>query len=79
MQREIKKIGILTAGGDCPGLNPVIRSVVRTAILKYGLEVVGFNLRLQGAVSQRRNRTNLRFRFGHSANWRNHALFFEQG
>ena len=43
MQREIKKIGILTAGGDCPGLNPVIRSVVRTAILKYGLEVVGFN------------------------------------
>ena len=43
MQREIKKIGILTAGGDCPGLNPVIRSVVRTAVLKYGLEVVGFN------------------------------------
>jgi len=41
--QEIKKIGILTAGGDCPGLNPVIRSVVRTAILKYGLEVVGFN------------------------------------
>lgn len=43
MNQEIKKIGIMTAGGDCPGLNPVIRSVVRTAILKYGLEVVGFN------------------------------------
>ena len=43
MSNEIKKIGIMTAGGDCPGLNPVIRAVVRTAILKYGLEVVGFN------------------------------------
>ncbi len=38
---EIKKIGILTGGGDCPGLNPVIRAATRTAILKYGLEVVG--------------------------------------
>ena len=38
---EIKKIGILTGGGDCPGLNPVIRAVVKTAIEKYGLEVVG--------------------------------------
>lgn len=42
MSDKIKKIGILTAGGDCPGLNPVIRAVVRTAILKYGIEVVGF-------------------------------------
>ena len=38
---EIKKIAILTGGGDCPGLNPVIRAVVKTAIEKYGLEVVG--------------------------------------
>lgn len=38
---NIKKIAILTAGGDCPGLNPVIRAVVKTAINKYGLEVVG--------------------------------------
>ena len=38
---EIKKIGIMTGGGDCPGLNPVIRAVTKTAILKYGLEVVG--------------------------------------
>lgn len=38
---EIKKVAILTAGGDCPGLNPVIRAVVKTAITKYGLEVVG--------------------------------------
>lgn len=38
---EIKKIGILTGGGDCPGLNAVIRAVVKTAVVKYGLEVVG--------------------------------------
>lgn len=39
--KEIKKIAILTAGGDCPGLNPVIRAVTNTAIRKYGLEVMG--------------------------------------
>lgn len=38
---EIKKIGVMTGGGDCPGLNAVIRAVVKTAIMKYGLEVVG--------------------------------------
>ncbi len=39
--KEIKRVAILTAGGDCPGLNPVIRAVVKTAITKYGLEVMG--------------------------------------
>ena len=39
---KIKRIGILTGGGDCPGLNPVIRAVVKTAISKYGMSVVGF-------------------------------------
>ena len=38
---KIQKVAILTAGGDCPGLNPVIRAVVKTAITKYGLEVMG--------------------------------------
>ncbi len=38
---EIKRIGIMTAGGDCPGLNAVIRAVTKTAIMKYGLEVIG--------------------------------------
>jgi phosphofructokinase-like protein len=35
-------IGILTGGGDCPGINAVIRAVSKTAMVKYGLEVVGF-------------------------------------
>ncbi|HPR30915.1 MAG TPA: ATP-dependent 6-phosphofructokinase [Prolixibacteraceae bacterium] len=37
-----KRIGILTAGGDCPGLNAAIRGVGKTAILEYGMEVIGF-------------------------------------
>jgi 6-phosphofructokinase 1 len=36
------RIGLLTGGGDCPGLNAVIRAVVRKAIDGYGDEVVGF-------------------------------------
>ncbi len=42
MGNQIKKIAMLTGGGDCSGLNAVIRSVVRTAITKYGFEVIGF-------------------------------------
>lgn len=40
-----KKIGILTGGGDCPGLNAVIRAVVRKSIIKYNYQVIGI---LQG-------------------------------
>lgn len=43
------KIGILTGGGDCPGLNPVIRAVVRKAISK-GWEVVGFRYGWKGII-----------------------------
>lgn len=39
---KIKRIGILTGGGDAPGLNAVIRAVVKTAIRQYGLNVIGF-------------------------------------
>ncbi|MEK7846824.1 MAG: 6-phosphofructokinase, partial [Nitrospinota bacterium] len=35
------KIGVLTGGGDCPGLNAVIRAVVKTAIQQYKMEVLG--------------------------------------
>ena len=36
------RIGILTSGGDCPGLNAVIRSCVLRGIRVYGDEFVGF-------------------------------------
>jgi 6-phosphofructokinase 1 len=37
----IKKVGVLTGGGDCPGLNPVIRAIVRKGIEGYGYEMLG--------------------------------------
>jgi phosphofructokinase-like protein len=36
------RVGVLTGGGDCPGLNAVIRAVVRKGIQEFGLEFVGF-------------------------------------
>src|SRR3954449_12274445 len=36
------RIGVLTGGGDCPGLNAVIRAVVRKSALHYGHEILGF-------------------------------------
>jgi 6-phosphofructokinase 1 len=44
-----KKIGILTGGGDCPGLNAVIRAVVK-ASQKYGVEVVGIRRGFEGLL-----------------------------
>jgi len=44
------KIGILTAGGDCPGLNAAIRGVGKTAVLKYGHEVIGFSSGFLGLI-----------------------------
>ena len=37
----MKRIGVLTGGGDAPGLNAVIRAVVKTAIYEYDCEVIG--------------------------------------
>ncbi|MFH1282793.1 MAG: ATP-dependent 6-phosphofructokinase [bacterium] len=39
---SIKKIGLLTGGGDCPGLNAVIRAVAKTAINDHDIKVIGF-------------------------------------
>jgi phosphofructokinase-like protein len=36
------RVGVLTGGGDCPGLNAVIRAVVRKGVKEYGDEFVGF-------------------------------------
>jgi 6-phosphofructokinase 1 len=36
------RVGVLTGGGDCPGLNAVIRAVVRKGVTDYGFEFVGF-------------------------------------
>jgi 6-phosphofructokinase 1 len=38
---EIHTIAITTGGGDCPGLNAVIRATVKCAVAKYGWRVIG--------------------------------------
>jgi ATP-dependent phosphofructokinase / diphosphate-dependent phosphofructokinase len=48
------RIGILTGGGDCPGLNAVIRAVVRTCDSRYGSSVVGFLDGWRGLLEDRR-------------------------
>lgn len=47
---EIRHIGILTGGGDCPGLNAVIRAITKSAITQYGVEVIGFLDGFRGLV-----------------------------
>ncbi|MFK0253027.1 6-phosphofructokinase [Streptomyces sp. NPDC090445] len=44
------KVGVLTGGGDCPGLNAVIRAVVRKGVQEYGCEFAGFKDGWRGAV-----------------------------
>ncbi|MCP4708540.1 MAG: ATP-dependent 6-phosphofructokinase [Planctomycetes bacterium] len=48
-----RRIGILTGGGDCPGLNAVIRGVTKTAVNKYNMEVIGFYDGFQGLIEER--------------------------
>lgn len=48
-----KRIGILTGGGDCPGLNAVIRAVVKTAWNQYGATVIGIEDGFEGVVEGR--------------------------
>ncbi len=50
-QKKKKKIGILTAGGDCPGLNAAIRGVGKMAIIEYGMEVIGFTSGFLGLIN----------------------------
>ena len=48
-----KRIGVLTGGGDCPGLNAVVRAVTKTAIHDYGIQVMGIQNGFQGLIEDR--------------------------
>ena len=48
-----KHIGILTAGGDSPGLNAAIRGVGKAALSEYGMQVIGFRDGFRGLVENR--------------------------
>ena len=46
----VKKFGILTSGGDAPGLNAAIRGVCRAGMIQYGMEVVGIRNGYRGLI-----------------------------
>ena len=50
MEKQVKKIGVLTSGGDAPGMNAAIRAVVRTA-LNNNIEVVGIKKGYNGLMN----------------------------
>ena len=50
MEKKIKRIGVLTSGGDAPGMNAAVRAVVRTA-LANGIECVGIRRGWQGLIN----------------------------
>jgi 6-phosphofructokinase 1 len=54
METNARRIAILTSGGDAPGLNAAIRSIVKTAILRYGWEVLGVRDGFEGLIGEPR-------------------------
>ena len=50
MDKKIKRIGVLTSGGDSPGMNAAVRAVVRSAI-SFGIECVGIRRGWQGLIT----------------------------
>jgi len=52
----IRTIGLVTGGGDAPGLNSVIRAVVKTAVTEYNLRVVGIEDSFEGLLGETRTR-----------------------
>ena len=50
MEKQIKRIGILTSGGDAPGMNAVVRAVVRTASA-YGISCLGIRRGYSGLIN----------------------------
>ncbi len=49
----VKRVGLLTGGGDCPGLNAVIRAVTKSAIVDHSLEVIGIEDGFMGLIENR--------------------------
>ena len=47
---RVKRIGVLTSGGDAPGMNPCVRAVVRTAIF-HGIECYGIRRGWNGLIN----------------------------
>jgi len=50
---KIRQIGVLTGGGDAPGLNAVIRALTKSAVLDHKVRVIGFNDGFSGMVEMK--------------------------
>lgn len=59
MTKEVKRIGILSSGGDAPGINATIRAVAKTAIHDHGMEVLGFQGGFTGITSRQHLKLNM--------------------
>ncbi|MDQ1558796.1 MAG: ATP-dependent phosphofructokinase / diphosphate-dependent phosphofructokinase [Pyrinomonadaceae bacterium] len=82
----IRTIGLVTGGGDAPGLNAVIRAVVKTAVTEYSLRVVGIEDSFEGLIDETRTREltpadvrGLLPRGGTILGTRNRGRFVERG
>ncbi len=82
----IRTIGLVTGGGDAPGLNAVIRAVVKTAATEYNLRVVGIEDSFEGLLGETRTRElkpsdvrGLLPRGGTILGTRNRGAFVERG
>ena len=53
---KVKTIGISTGGGDCPGLNAVIRAAVKSAVLKHNWKVIGIQDGFDGLIWPEKSR-----------------------
>ena len=59
METEIKRVGVLTSGGDAPGMNAAVRAVVRACIF-YGLDVYGIYKGYDGLINDQVEQLNVR-------------------
>ena len=66
----LKKIAVMTGGGDCPGLNAVIRSVVLAAA-GHDMKILGIHNGWQGLIEGDLEEAHHCFCFRHSLPWRN--------
>jgi ATP-dependent phosphofructokinase / diphosphate-dependent phosphofructokinase len=53
------RVGVLTGGGDCPGLNAVIRAIVRKGVQRYGYDFVGYRDGWRGPLQGRTSRLDI--------------------
>src|SRR3954453_12551410 len=58
------RIGVLTGGGDCPGLNAAIRAIVRKGVDRYGHAVIGFRDGWRGVLENQTTELTLESRRG---------------